>query len=227
MRKALIAWGGWDGHEPEAGRGAGRRDPGRGGLRGDDRAGSAAFADPGLAGFSLIVPILTMSTIGKEELANLLAAVKGGVGLGGYHGGMADAFRNEPEYQFMVGGQWVAHPGNVIDYRVDVTRPDDPVMAGIARASPTARSSTTCTSTRGWRCWRPRPSPASMRSGSRARWCRRSGRPATAGAGSSSARSGTWRPSSTCRRWRRSCAAGWSGRRLEGRPALQGLTAIC
>ena len=73
-----------------------------------------------------------MSTIGKEELANLLAAVKGGVGLGGYHGGMADAFRNEPDYQFMVGGQWVAHPGNIIDYRVDVTRPDDPVMAGIA-----------------------------------------------------------------------------------------------
>ena len=73
-----------------------------------------------------------MSTIRKEELANLLAAVKGGVGLGGYHGGMADAFRNEPEYQFMVGGQWVAHPGNIIDYRVDVTRPDDPVMAGIA-----------------------------------------------------------------------------------------------
>jgi type 1 glutamine amidotransferase len=31
----------------------------------------------------------------------------------------------------MCGGQWVAHPGNIIDYKVDVTRPDDPVMAGI------------------------------------------------------------------------------------------------
>ncbi len=36
------------------------------------------------------------------------------------------------DYQFIVGGQWVAHPGNIIDYRVDVTKPDDPVMQGIA-----------------------------------------------------------------------------------------------
>ena len=93
--------------------------------------GTAAFADPGLGELSLIVPILTMSKIAKAELANLTAAVRGGVGLGGYHGGIADAFRDEPDYQFMVGGQWVAHPGNVIDYRVEVTRPDDPVMAGI------------------------------------------------------------------------------------------------
>ncbi|NJO37463.1 MAG: hypothetical protein HC871_07400, partial [Rhizobiales bacterium] len=59
------------------------------------------------------------------------AAVRGGVGLAGYHGGMGDAFRNEPGYQFMCGGQWVAHPGNIIDYRVDITRPDDPIMAGL------------------------------------------------------------------------------------------------
>ena len=35
------------------------------------------------------------------------------------------------DYQFMCGGQWVAHPGNIIDYKVDVTKPDDPIMAGI------------------------------------------------------------------------------------------------
>ena len=44
---------------------------------------------------------------------------------------MGDAFRDEPEYQFMCGGQWVAHPGDIIDYRVDVTKPDDPIMQGI------------------------------------------------------------------------------------------------
>ena len=59
-------------------------------------------------------------------------AVQSGVGLGGYHGGMCDAFREATEYQFMCGGQWVAHPGNIIDYTVNITRPDDPVMAGIA-----------------------------------------------------------------------------------------------
>ena len=72
-----------------------------------------------------------MSKIEKEEVSNLTAAIEGGVGLAGHHGGMADAFRDAVDYQFMVGGQWVAHPGNIIDYRVDITRPDDPVMAGV------------------------------------------------------------------------------------------------
>ncbi|MEO6394481.1 MAG: ThuA domain-containing protein, partial [Devosia sp.] len=49
----------------------------------------------------------------------------------GFHGLMCDSFRNEPDYQFMTGGQWVAHPGNIIDYTVNVTRTDDPIMAGI------------------------------------------------------------------------------------------------
>ena len=76
-----------------------------------------AFADPAIRDLSLIVPIYTMSKIEKEEAANFVAAVEGGVGLAGYHGGMGDAFRECVEYQFMVGGQWVAHPGNIIDYR--------------------------------------------------------------------------------------------------------------
>jgi type 1 glutamine amidotransferase len=72
-----------------------------------------------------------MSKIEKEEVQNLTKAVEGGVGLAGYHGGMCDAFRESVDYQFMCGGQWVAHPGNIIDYRVDITKPDDPVVQGI------------------------------------------------------------------------------------------------
>jgi len=132
MKKALIAWGGWEGHEPEAGAARVRAMLAEDGFEVTTVNGTARFGDPALAEYDLIVPILTMSEIATAELANLLAAVEGGVGLAGYHGGMADAFRREPAYQFMVGGQWVAHPGNIIDYRVDVTRPDDPVMAGIA-----------------------------------------------------------------------------------------------
>jgi hypothetical protein len=45
---------------------------------------------------------------------------------------MCDAFRDAVDYQFMCGGQWVAHPGGIIDYRVDITRPDDPVMRGLS-----------------------------------------------------------------------------------------------
>ena len=73
-----------------------------------------------------------MSKMEKEEAENLTSAVRGGVGLAGYHGCMCDAFRDCVEYQFMCGGQWVAHPGNIIDYRVDIAKPDDPIMQGIS-----------------------------------------------------------------------------------------------
>lgn len=130
-RRALIVWGGWPGHQPRdcAGIVAGllREE----GFEVATEATTAAFADPGLAGFDLVVPIVTMSTIEKAEVEGLCAAVRSGVGLAGFHGQMGDSFRNEVRYQFMVGGQWVAHPGNIIDYRVTVTRPDDPVMQGI------------------------------------------------------------------------------------------------
>jgi len=132
MREALIVWGGWSGHEPEQGVHivAGMLEAE--GFKVYVENTTEAFADPAIADMSLIVPIVTMSKIEKEELANLTAAVQGGVGLAGYHGGMCDAFRESPDYQFMCGGQWVAHPGNVIDYRVDVVKPDDPIMQGIS-----------------------------------------------------------------------------------------------
>jgi type 1 glutamine amidotransferase len=131
MREALIVWGGWEGHEPEAGAKILKGMLEAEGVDVDIQTETSAFLDPALAELSLIVPIYTMSKIEKHELAALEAAVRGGVGLAGYHGGMGDAFRNEPAYQFMCGGQWVAHPGNIIDYQVDITRPDDPIMAGI------------------------------------------------------------------------------------------------
>ncbi len=131
MREALIVWGGWSGHQPEqcAGIVAGMLE--EDGFKVYVENSTEAFADPALSQMNLIVPICTMSKIEKEELDNLSRAVRGGVGLAGFHGGMGDAFRDAVEYQFMCGGQWVAHPGNVIDYRVNVTRPDDPIMAGI------------------------------------------------------------------------------------------------
>jgi type 1 glutamine amidotransferase len=131
MREALIVWGGWSEHEPEqcASVIAGMLE--EEGFKVYVENSTEAFADLRLSDMSLIVPIYTMSKIEKEELGNLTAAVRNGVGLAGYHGGMCDAFREAVEYQFMCGGQWVAHPGNIIDYRVNITRPDDPIMEGI------------------------------------------------------------------------------------------------
>ena len=96
----------------------------------------AVLADPAIHELSLIVPIYTMSKIDKEPMLNLVKAIEGGVGLAGHHGGMSDAFRDAVDYQFVVGGQWVAHPGNIIDYTVDVTKPDDPIMQGIPKSFP-------------------------------------------------------------------------------------------
>ena len=131
MREALIVWGGWSGHEPErCARVVGEmlENEGFGVLI---ESSTTAFADPGLASLSLIVPIVTGGQIEPRAVTNLAKAVRGGVGLAGFRGGMCDAFREAVEYQFMCGGQWVAHPGNIIRYRVNVARPDDPVMAGI------------------------------------------------------------------------------------------------
>jgi uncharacterized protein len=131
MKKALIVCGGWHGHEPEQCAQIVRSMLQRHGFEVRVETETAVFADPILHELNLIVPIYTMSKIEKPECANLTAAVRSGVGLAGFHGGMCDAFRDAVDYQFMTGGQWVAHPGGIIDFRVNVTRPDDPVMAGV------------------------------------------------------------------------------------------------
>jgi type 1 glutamine amidotransferase len=132
MRSALIVYGGWEGHEPEECAAIYRRWLHEDGFSVRVETQTSAFADPSIHDLSLIVPIYTMSRIEKDEVANLTKAVEGGVGLAGHHGGMGDAFRDAVDYQFMVGGQWVAHPGNIIDYTVDVVKPEDPIMQGIA-----------------------------------------------------------------------------------------------
>ncbi len=132
MREALIVWGGWDGHDPEECAQIYRRWLHEDGFSVRVETDTKVFEDPDLNKLSLIIPVFTMSKIEQSEAVNLAAAVESGVGMAGHHGGMCDAFRNSVEYQFLTGGQWVAHPGNVIDYRVNVTKPDDPIMQGIS-----------------------------------------------------------------------------------------------
>ena len=131
MKSALIVYGGWSGHDPEECAAIYRRWLHEDGYSVRMATETSAFADPSIHDLSLIVPIFTMSKIEKAEAENLTKAVENGVGLAGHHGGMSDAFRDSVEYQFMVGDQWVAHPGNIIDYTVDVADPLDPIMAGV------------------------------------------------------------------------------------------------
>ncbi len=132
-KRALMTWGGWQGHEPEQ-----CVQVFAPFLRDHSYEVTVVntldvYTDAELMGsLDLIVPVWTMSSITKEQLAGLLAAVRGGVGLAGWHGGMGDSFRDAVEYQFMVGGQWVAHPGNIIDYTVQITDHADPITAGLS-----------------------------------------------------------------------------------------------
>ena len=73
-----------------------------------------------------------MGNITGEQAGGLVKAVRSGVGFAGWHGGMGDAFRDNTEYQFMVGGQWVAHPGGIIDYEVNIIDHEDPITAGLS-----------------------------------------------------------------------------------------------
>lgn len=131
-KRALMVWGGWDGHTPKQSmelfhpwlESQGYE------VRVSDTL-DAYLDREWLQSCALIVPIWTMGTITGDQEKNLLEAVKGGVGLAGWHGSMDDSFRNNTEYQFMTGGQWVAHPGGVIDYRVNITKPSDPIVAGL------------------------------------------------------------------------------------------------
>lgn len=132
MKKALIVWGGWEGHEPKL-----CTDIFAPMLR--DRNYDVTIADTldiylnteFMLALDLIVPIWTMGTITREQEKGLLDAIASGVGVGGWHGGMGDAFRNNTTYQWMVGGQWVAHPGNIIDYEVNIIDHSDPITAGL------------------------------------------------------------------------------------------------
>ncbi|MEJ0029505.1 MAG: ThuA domain-containing protein [Bacteroidota bacterium] len=132
-RKVLVTYGGWDGHEP-----AKWADYISSWLK-DEGADVQSFnsLDPYtdktlMSGIDLIIQQWTMSQISKEQEAGLLEAVReNGTGMAGWHGGMGDAFRNNTEYQFMTGGQWVAHPGGQVDYDVHIIDSKDEVTKGL------------------------------------------------------------------------------------------------
>jgi type 1 glutamine amidotransferase len=128
----LILSGGWAGHEPEQ-----FAEHYAGVLRAEGYEVSVsqtldALLDTDLVrGLRLIVPIWTLGTIRPDQLGALLGAVERGVGLAGFHGGMGDAFREATQFQWMVGGQFVAHPGDIVDHGVEIVDRDSTITSGI------------------------------------------------------------------------------------------------
>lgn len=132
MKSALFVYGGWEGHEPRR-----TAELFAGILRSEGY--SVELSDTldvlldaaKLRSLDLIVPVWSMGKITDAQSEGLLKAVESGVGLAGWHGGMGDSFRENTNYQFMVGGQWVAHPGNITDYEVHITDHRHPITAGL------------------------------------------------------------------------------------------------
>ncbi len=131
-KKVLMVWGGWDGHEPKqcVEKVAPVLEAAGCDVEVCDSMDIYTDAQK-MNTLDLVVPCWTMGEITSEQEQGLLDAVSGGVGIAGWHGGLCDSFRNNTAYQFMTGGQWVEHPGGIVDYTVNITRPDDPIVAGL------------------------------------------------------------------------------------------------
>lgn len=132
MKSAIFVWGGWEGHEPKQCVEIFAPILEKEDYRVEIYDTLEIFADHShLKTLDLIIPVWTQGMITQKQEQGLLEAVNSGVGIAGWHGGMGDAFRNNVDYQFMVGGQWVAHPGNIIEHKINITNHDDPITAGL------------------------------------------------------------------------------------------------
>jgi uncharacterized protein len=132
-RKVLFTYGGWDGHEPTKFLEYMTPWLKEEGAEVQSFPTLEPYTDKALMdSIDLVVQLFTMSKITKEQEKGLLEAIRvNGTGMAGWHGGMGDSFRENVEYQYMVGGQWVAHPGNVLDYDVKIIDKNDNVTKGL------------------------------------------------------------------------------------------------
>jgi type 1 glutamine amidotransferase len=131
-KHVLIVYGGWKGHQPEV-----FAKKMAAWLKAQNAhvilsESTASYTDMELMqAQDLIIQHITMSQMSARESKGLRDAIARGVGLAGCHGGLGDSFRNDTEYQYMVGGQFVKHPGGQIDYEVSISDTNDPITQGI------------------------------------------------------------------------------------------------
>jgi hypothetical protein len=132
-KKVLVVWGGWPGHQPKETVDIFAPWLTEQGFDVEVSNSLDSYLDAAkMKSLTLVVQAVTMGSLSPQQEKGLLDAVRGGVGLAGWHGGLADSFRANPEYEFMVGGSWAAHPGGIIDYTVAITKRDDPIVKGLS-----------------------------------------------------------------------------------------------
>ncbi|MGP5265982.1 ThuA domain-containing protein [Brachybacterium alimentarium] len=145
-RTVLVVRGGWDGHQPIEATDLFIPFLEENGFSVRIEESPAVYADAEyMATVDLIVQCNTMSTIEKEEFEGLRDAVEAGTGLAGWHGGIADSYRNNSDYLTLIGGQFGCHPGkhpdertgeqsdNYVPYTVDMlpAAAEHPITRGI------------------------------------------------------------------------------------------------
>jgi hypothetical protein len=131
-KNVLFVYGGWPGHKPQE-----FMEYFKPWMESE---GAKVFAYDSLSVYTdsvlmdrmdLIIQQWTMGKISGPEKKGLMRAIRQGTGFAGWHGGTGDAFRDDTEYQFMIGGQFVAHPGGQVDYQVHIVDHNDPITDGI------------------------------------------------------------------------------------------------
>ncbi|RNL49158.1 ThuA domain-containing protein [Arthrobacter oryzae] len=145
-KTALVVRGGWDGHQPVEATELFipfLKDNGYD-VRVEESTKIYADAEY-MAGVDLIMQCMTMTTIEKDEFEGLRTAVENGTGMAGWHGGIADSYRNTSDYLHLIGGQFACHPGkhpdeltgeqpdNYVPYTVNMlpAAADHPITRGI------------------------------------------------------------------------------------------------
>ncbi len=130
-KKALVVWGGMELHTPERGAHVVRELLEAEGFSVTVTHDYDALGAADVGENDLVVPVITDGQLPREKMANLVTAIRAGTGLAGYHMGLATSFRDSVPFRYAASCYWVSHPGNIITYRVDISRSDHPIMAGI------------------------------------------------------------------------------------------------
>ena len=135
-KRALVVHGGWEGHVPVPVPASDRyvrvlKEAGFGVTVSDSL--DSYLDEVLLAATDLVVQCCPMGTITSRQADGLSRAVRSGTGFAGWHGGIVDAFRAEPAYSLITGGQFAYHPRGFVGYEVRpvAERADHPALAGV------------------------------------------------------------------------------------------------
>jgi len=146
---AIVVRGGWDGHSPVEATNMFIPHLEANGFEVRIFDSPAPYADAALmAQTDLIMQCNTMSTIERDQVRGLKQAIHNGTGMAGWHGGIADSYRDSSEYLHLIGAQFAEHPSlhdpatdtmtgperNYVPYRVNMLpeAADHPITQGLS-----------------------------------------------------------------------------------------------